>query len=74
MATKQNPGKYDCYGKAAVDEPLFTLRAKDPLAPKLVRLWADLAEDQPADKRDEARKCAADMEEWYRQHRQNLKP
>ena len=37
--TKNEPGKYDCYAKAADDEPLFTLRAKDPVAPYLVMAW-----------------------------------
>lgn len=39
MATKDNPGKYDCYSKAAPDEPLFTLRGKDPSAPYFVQMW-----------------------------------
>lgn len=39
MGTKANPGTYGCHGKAADDEPLFTLRAKDPIAPHLVELW-----------------------------------
>lgn len=39
MGTKSNPGPFDCYAKAADDEPLFTLRAKDPSAPYLVLLW-----------------------------------
>jgi len=38
--TKENPGKYDCHAKAAPDEPIFTLRAKDVSAPYLVRIWA----------------------------------
>jgi hypothetical protein len=29
MATKANPGAYDCYTKAADDEPIFTLRASE---------------------------------------------
>lgn len=37
--TKNDPGKFDCHAKAADDEPLFTLRAKDPVAPHLVRAW-----------------------------------
>lgn len=40
MGTKRNPGKYDCYDAADYDEPLFTLLARDPLAPMLVSLWA----------------------------------
>ena len=34
--TKNEPGKFDCHAKAADDEPLFTLRAKDPIAPAMV--------------------------------------
>lgn len=39
MGTKNNPGDFDCHAKAAPDEPLFTLRAKDPVAPYLVIMW-----------------------------------
>lgn len=39
MGTKADPGKFDCHAKAADDEPLFTLRAKDPIAPWFVRMW-----------------------------------
>jgi hypothetical protein len=39
MGTKNNPGNYDCYAKAAPDEPIFILRGKDPIAPFLVELW-----------------------------------
>lgn len=40
MATKNNPGKFDCYAAAGNDEPIFILRANDPLAPVLVHMWA----------------------------------
>lgn len=40
MATKLNPGQFDCYAKAAPDEPLFVLRSTDHRAPHLVRIWA----------------------------------
>ena len=40
MGTKQNPGAYDCHAKAQPDEPMFTLLARDPLAPHLVDIWA----------------------------------
>lgn len=40
MGTKNNPGKFDCYAAAHPDEPLFTLLARDPSAPHLIRLWA----------------------------------
>lgn len=44
MATKNNPGKFDCYANAAPDEPLFILRATDNLAPWIVRIWASARE------------------------------
>ena len=42
MGTKNNPGKYDCYDKLDPDEPYFVLRAKDPSAPYLIRIWEKL--------------------------------
>lgn len=42
MATKNNPGKYDCYANAEPDEPMFVLLARDELAPVVVRIWAAL--------------------------------
>jgi len=39
MGTKTNPGNYDCYAKADPNEPIFTLRGKDPIAPYLVEIW-----------------------------------
>ena len=66
MGTKNNPGQFDCYANAYSDEPMFVLLARDPLAPVLVRLWADLREhfaDNPPKVR-EARTCAYAMEIW----------
>ena len=40
MGTKNNPGEFDCHGAAADDEPIFTLRANDEIAPGLVIAWA----------------------------------
>ena len=42
MATKADPGRFDCYAKAEPDEPLFVLLARDPLAPFLVSIWSSL--------------------------------
>ena len=86
MATKTSPGEFDCYGKAEPDEPLFTLRAKDPLAPVLVRLWVELrAMTRPVDeiadegqqtrerrKQAEAESCAEQMEMWHEDHLQRM--
>lgn len=66
MGTKLKPGQFDCYENAAPDEPMFVLLARDPLAPILVRLWADLrkhAAGNPS-KVAEAQTCATDMETW----------
>lgn len=65
MATKEQGGS-SCYEKAAPDEPVFTLRAQDSLAPEIVREWAFRAQvaGTPADKVAEARKVADDMEQW----------
>lgn len=35
--------QHSCFNKAAEDEPIFVLRAKDKLAPMIVRHWAELA-------------------------------
>jgi hypothetical protein len=72
MSTKAKPSKYDAYLKAADDEPLFILLARDPLAPILVSLWAALREKEGegADKIAEARHCAVEMMRWRRGQRQ----
>lgn len=71
MGTKNEPGAFDCYANAKDDEPLFTLLARDPLAPALVDLWAERRQAQrvdSAEKVDEARACAEAMHVWYRAH------
>lgn len=56
-----------CLNKAAADEPVFVLRAKDPIAPALIEDWAKHAEmmgiHEPA-KIAEARALAQSMREW----------
>lgn len=66
MGTKNNPGDYDCYENAEPDEPMFILLARDPMAPILVRLWADLRAQNAGNptKVAEARGCANQMEDW----------
>lgn len=47
----------------------FTLDATDPLAPIIIRLWADLWQHAPKSdpaKIIAARECATAMEEWRR--------
>ncbi len=70
MSTKRNPGQYDCYAKLADDEPYFVLRAKDPFAPALIRLWVEQRRAQYGDypKLQEALDCAIQLENWRHQH------
>lgn len=66
MGTKLNPGKVDYYEKAEPDEPMFVLLARDPLAPILVDLWAELrahAVGNPS-RVGKAHDCADAMREW----------
>lgn len=55
-----------CIAKAHDDEPVFTLRAQDKLAPALVRAWAALAREHgcSADKTNAAVDVAFAMEKW----------
>jgi hypothetical protein len=69
MGTKTSPGKFDCFHKAADDEPLFTLLARDVHAAGLVRDWCLLSIDtQPPEKIEEAQALADAMEKWREQH------
>lgn len=69
MATKNNPGKFDCYANAMPDEPLFVLLGRDIAAPATIRFWCserirlgrNVAED---DQIVEAIECAAKMEAY----------
>ncbi len=68
MATKNNPGEFDCYARAAPDEPMFILLGRDRHAPTLVRVWALLRcrEGEDEAKVAEALACADAMEDWRR--------
>lgn len=67
MATKHTDS---CLQKAADDEPIFVLRAKDKHAPHVVRLWASLAKETgcPPTKTKEAHELADRMEAWAQQN------
>lgn len=78
MGTKNDPGKFDCYGNADEDEPMFILLARDVAAPAVVRDWADRREfmidnkQKPESDRAmvaEARQCADAMEAWRKANR-----
>lgn len=66
MATKNNPGQFDCYANADPDEPMFVLLGRDKHAPTLVWLWATLRELAGEDevKVAEARACCTAMIGW----------
>lgn len=52
-----------CLTKAFEDERLFVLMARDPTAPQVIRIWAELNKlTQPAAKLREAEQCAQEME------------
>lgn len=79
MATKLNPGAFDCYENAKDDEPMFVLLGRDADAPMLVKQWAFFRLQQialgirPESERSqvsEAVQCATDMEIWGRDYRQ----
>lgn len=48
MATKLNPGRFDCYAAARPDEEIFCLLERDPIAPFLVSIWAKIRMGDPA--------------------------
>jgi hypothetical protein len=68
MATKNKPGKFDCYENAHPDEPMFVLLGRDKNAPALVREWAKQRREAGEDpeKVAEAEACADAMEGWER--------
>lgn len=52
--------------ESSTEEPTFTLRAQDILAPEIVREWAYRAAKAgaPREKVSEARRIADSMEDW----------
>jgi hypothetical protein len=60
-----------CLNRAAGDEPLFVLRAKDPTAAFIVRVWCQLAWQtalHEPERIGEARALAEQMEDWRRRN------
>lgn len=66
MATKNNPGAYDCYAKAEPDEPMFVLLGRDPAAMWVVTIWIEIRKRMGSDRAqiEEATKCAIAMGEY----------
>lgn len=70
MATKNNPGKYDCYENAEPDEPMFVLLGRDRTAPETLATWIRLREAEgrtSSEKLAEARACLEAMRVYRRQ-------
>jgi hypothetical protein len=70
MATKNNPGSFDCYDNAAPDEPMFVLLGRDPCAPLVIAFWAHMrvamARNKPFDRQlEEAEEVAHAMAAWH---------
>lgn len=63
---KELSNPQSCLNKAAYDEPVFVLRAKDPLAAQTVLLWAEMAAGglHEPEKIAEAVALANRMGEW----------
>lgn len=56
-----------CLNKAKIGEPLFILRANDPIAAQTVRLWATMAQgvgQHSEEKIASALRLADDMDKW----------
>lgn len=54
-----------CLNKAAATEPVFVLRATDPIAAQTIRHWATMAEGRHEPyKVAEAREVAEQFEKW----------
>ena len=72
MGTKAQPGFYSYLGKAEPDEPVFVLMGRDPLAPMLIRRWADHAgrSGERPDKVAEAYALAQQFDEYRKTYGQ----
>ncbi len=55
-----------CLNKAATDEPVFVLRAKDPMAAMTIRHWITMSSNgaHESSKLAEALKAADEMDAW----------
>lgn len=71
-----------CLNKAEDDEPIFVLRANDPLMPKVVQFWANeyqkmkltvngVLSDAQHEKYKDALQIVDDARNWYMTHRED---
>jgi hypothetical protein len=76
METKANPNPLGCYARALPHEPMFILLARDPVAPAVIRLWAERRmegrlDGQPGTESDQivdALNSAEAFEAWRIEH------
>lgn len=73
MATKIEPGAFDCYSRAKPDEPMFILLGRDKAAAKAVRYWVleriKTGKNKATDHQIiEAYECAQAMEAYEERH------
>jgi hypothetical protein len=55
-----------CLNKARADEPIFVLRASDPIAAQVIRLWCAAAQDRhEPEKVANAHAIADFFEQWF---------
>jgi hypothetical protein len=65
---------HSCFNKASPEEPIFVLRANDPIAAQAIRHWAVMAFGiHGAEKIDDAIVFANDVEQW-RNEREKIAP
>jgi hypothetical protein len=68
MATKNEPGDYDCYANADPEEPMFVLLGRDAAASAVVRHWVRVREAlRPGADREQLKDAvvvALEMERW----------
>lgn len=75
MGTKKDPGPFDCYTTAEADEPIFTLKASDPVFSKVIEHWLRERQlhffmegtpitEKEREKREEARKVIGQGIAW----------
>ena len=58
-----------CLNKAMSDEPVFVLRAKDPIAVMTIRHWATMSEGVHDEEKLQSAGCIAEaMREWRRKN------
>ena len=75
IKSKELADPNSCLNKAEDDEPIFVLRAKDPIAAHIINHWADTAKGiHEPEKIAEARSAAVVCTEWRNNSLKQIKP